>query len=88
MACLSKKHQVVQLLIGHGADVTVDGGLVRLYKYFCYFTPPLGIEIPKPEKSRSIRGKENFTGNQLDPRAEICNRSEARKTLSSQVGIA
>ena len=88
MACLSKKHQVVQLLIGHGADVTVDGGLVRLYKYFFYFTAPLGIEIPKPEKSRSIRGKENFTGNHLDPRAEICYRSEARKTLSSQVGIA
>ena len=88
MACLSKKHQVVQLLIGHGADVTVDGGLVRLYKYFCYFTAPLGIEIQKPEKSRSIKGKENFTGNQLDPRADICNRSEARKTLSSQVGIA
>ena len=88
MACLSKKHQVVQLLIGHGADVTVDGGLVRLYKYFCYFTAPPGIEIQKPEKSRSIKGKENFTGNQLDPRADICNRSEARKTLSSQVGIA
>lgn len=29
LACLSKKHQVVQLLIGHGADVTVDGGLAK-----------------------------------------------------------
>lgn len=77
----------MQLLIGHGADVTVDGGLVRLYKYFCYFTAPLGIEIQKPEKSCSIKGKENFTGNKLDPRAEICNRSEAQKTLSGQVGI-
>lgn len=30
LAALSKKHLVAQLLIGHGADVTVIGGLVRL----------------------------------------------------------
>ena len=29
LAALSKKHLAAQLLIGHGADVTVIGGLVR-----------------------------------------------------------
>ena len=35
LAALSKKHLVAQLLIGHGADVTVIGGLVRLILFVC-----------------------------------------------------
>ena len=37
LAALSKKHLVAQLLIGHGADVTVIGGLVRLLLFVCLF---------------------------------------------------
>ena len=37
LAALSKKHLVAQLLIGHGADVTVIGGLVRLILFVCFF---------------------------------------------------